>query len=83
LFVTGLYNIDQIETIYITENCQHIFFGANHSFSPSLNLPEDVRQWEQWDNMIMYFFVYKDILCSLDIPLSHAEMFLVRTYGRV
>jgi hypothetical protein len=75
LFVTGLYNIDQIETIYITENCQHIFFGANHSFSPSLNLPEDVRQWEQWDNMIMYF-LHKDILCSLDIPLSHAEMFL-------
>jgi hypothetical protein len=75
LFVTGVQDIETIETYYINYSCEHIFFGANHSFKPSLNLPADVREWDDWEDMIGYF-LKKNILCSLDIPISHAEEFL-------
>jgi len=75
LFVTGVQDIKTIETYYINYSCEHIFFGANHSFKPSLNLPADVREWDDWEDMIEYF-LKKNILCSLDIPISHAEEFL-------
>lgn len=75
LFVTGIQLIDTIEAWYNKENCTHIFFGANHSFKPSLDLPADVGEWDGWETMIAYF-LKKNILCSLDIPISHAEEFL-------
>ena len=75
LFVTGVQPIDVIEWWYTEEKCEHIFFGANHSFKPSLDLPADVSEWDAWESMIGYF-LKKDILCSLDIPISHAEEFL-------
>lgn len=67
LFVVGIQSIDAI-----SENltgCEHIFFGANHSFLP--NIPED---WRAWENMIE-FFLKRDYLCSLDIPMSCVEEF--------
>ena len=67
LFVTGVQPKEEIETHYKNEKCQHIFFGANHSFHP-----EDNLIWQRWETMIDYF-LDQDILCSLDIPLSHAE----------
>jgi hypothetical protein len=67
LFVTG---IQSVESIALNLNgCEHIFFGANHSFNPQT--PTD---WDQWQNMIQ-FFLNKDYLCSLDIPLSAVEEF--------
>jgi len=75
LFVTGIQLIDKIETYYHAHNCSHIFFGANHSFKPSLDLPNDVGEWDGWETMIGHF-LKKNILCSLDIPISHAEEFL-------
>jgi len=67
LFVTG---IQSVESIALNLNgCEHIFFGANHSFNPQT--PTD---WDQWQNMIQ-FFLDKDYLCSLDIPLSAVEEF--------
>jgi hypothetical protein len=76
LFVTGIQPIEAIEK-HLEELgiIEHIFFGANHSFKPSLNLPADVREWDDWEDMIEYF-LKKNILCSLDIPISHAEDFL-------
>lgn len=67
LFVTGLQSIDDIAT-HLT-GCEHIFFGANHSFKPS-----DNYDWSNWENMIRYF-LDKDYLCSLDIPISVVEEF--------
>jgi len=75
LFVTGLQPVEEIEAHYKNEKCQHIFFGSNHSFHPGVNFPEDAGNWDRWDDMIMYF-LKKGILCSLDLPYSHAEALL-------
>jgi len=75
LFVTGVQPVDEIEFWYEKEQCEHIFFGANHSFHPGVNFPKDADDWEEWDDMIMHF-LEKGILCSLDLPYSHAEALL-------
>lgn len=69
LFVTGLQDTDIIEYWLKEEKCSHIFFGANHSYNPTVN-----KDWEAWENMIVYF-LKKEIFCSLDIPLSAVEEF--------
>ena len=67
LFVTGLHSVEEIASHL--QGCDHIFFGANHSFNP--RTPEE---WDAWQDMIQ-FFLDKDYLCSLDIPLSAVEEF--------
>jgi hypothetical protein len=67
LFVTGLHLVEEIASNL--QGCEHIFFGANHSFNPQT--PEE---WDKWQDMIQ-FFLDKDYLCSLDIPLSAVEEF--------
>jgi len=70
LFVTNLQTIDAIELLLAANNTiKHIFFGANHSFNPQT--PEE---WDSWQDMIQ-FFLDKNYLCSLDIPLSAVEEF--------
>jgi hypothetical protein len=69
LFVTGVQPVDDIITHLA--DCDHIFFGANHSFNPAHN---DYEEWKAWENMIDYF-LSKGFLCSLDIPLSAVEEF--------
>jgi hypothetical protein len=69
LFVVG---VQPVETIAINlQGCEHIFFGANHSFNPAFN---DYDGWKAWEDMIE-FFLEKGYLCSLDIPLSAVEEF--------
>ena len=34
LFVTGIQTPHEIQKHYTDNNCEHIFFGANHSFNP-------------------------------------------------
>ena len=75
LFVTGVQPCDVIQNHYDEEQCEHIFFGANHSFNPGVNFPKDADAWDEWEGMIRYF-LDKNILCSLDLPLSHAEALL-------
>jgi len=67
LFVTGIHPVEEIALNL--KGAEHIFFGANHSFNPQT--PEE---WDTWQNMIQ-FFLDKDYLCSLDIPLSAVEEF--------
>jgi hypothetical protein len=69
LFVTGVQPVDAIALNL--QGCEHIFFGANHSFNPSFN---DYDGWKAWEDMIE-FFLEKGYLCSLDIPLSAVEEF--------
>jgi hypothetical protein len=69
LFVTGVQPVDTIAQHL--QGCEHIFFGANHSFNPSFN---DYDGWKAWEDMIE-FFLEKGYLCSLDIPLSAVEEF--------
>ena len=70
LFVTGTQPCDIIQKYYDEEQCEHIFFGANHSFEP-LN----EQEWSSWERMIKAFLTAGK-LCSLDIPISYAEEFL-------
>ncbi len=67
LFVVGVQPVG-----IIAENlqgCSHIFFGANHSYNPRTNVEADL-----WEKMIR-FFLEREYLCSLDIPLSAIESF--------
>jgi hypothetical protein len=70
LFVTGVQEAHEIQEHFDKEQCEHIFFGANHSFNPTND-----EEWELWENMINAFLV-ADKLCSLDIPIKYAEEFL-------
>lgn len=67
LFVVGIQPIEDI--VKHLTGCEHIFFGANHSFNP---ISPD--QWREWEQMIE-FFLEKEYLCSLDIPISCVEEF--------
>ena len=67
LFVTGVHPIEEIALNL--NGAEHIFFGANHSFNP-----QSPEEWDAWQDMIQ-FFLDKDYLCSLDIPLSAVEEF--------
>ena len=75
LFVTDVQTCDEIQEFYDKEQCEHIFFGANHSFKPGVDFPKDADAWDEWEDMIMYF-LDQGILCSLDLPYSHAEALL-------
>jgi hypothetical protein len=71
LFVTGVQNYNEIMEYYTNEQCEHIFFGANHSYNPKTS-----DNFEDWDLMIRAF-TDQDILCSLDIPSTiNLEWFL-------
>jgi hypothetical protein len=67
LFVTGLQPVEAIALNL--QGCEHIFFGANHSYRPRAG-----SLWKQWEDMIM-FFLDKGYLCSLDIPMEEVEEF--------
>jgi hypothetical protein len=67
LFVTGVHPVEEIASNL--QGCEHIFFGANHSFNPRSS-----EEWDAWQDMIR-FFLDKEYLCSLDIPMSAVEEF--------
>tara|TARA_A100001035_G_scaffold226593_1_gene187666 strand:- start:916 stop:1431 length:516 start_codon:yes stop_codon:yes gene_type:complete len=70
LFVAGLQEPHEIQKHFDENQCEHIFFGANHSFHP-----ENDEEWESWENLIKAF-LSAGKLCSLDIPIKYAEDFL-------
>jgi len=70
LFIVGIQSFSDIVHYMEDNSCTHLFFGANHSFNPTSS--DDYLEWE---TMIRYF-LEKDILCSLDIHVSHAADFL-------
>jgi hypothetical protein len=67
LFVTGVQPIEHI--CLNLQGCEHIFFGANHSYNPQTH-----EEHKEWEEMIM-FFLNKDYLCSLDVPINQVEEF--------
>jgi len=75
LFVTGVQSIMEIFEHFAQEECEHIFFCANHSFNPGVNFPDDADAWDKWEDTIMYF-LDKGIPCTLDVPLNHSEALL-------
>jgi hypothetical protein len=67
LFVVGVQSVDSIALNL--QGCEHIFFGANHSFDPKDNL-----DWARWEGMIGHF-LERGYLCSLDIPITAVAEF--------
>ena len=67
LFVNGVQPVEDIALNL--QGCEHIFFGANHSFNP-----QSYEEHKSWENMIL-FFLEKEYLCSLDIPINQVEEF--------
>ena len=67
LFVTGIHSIEEIALNL--QGCEHIFFGANHSFNP-----QTYEEHKAWEEMI-FFFLKKEYVCSLDIPINQVEEF--------
>ncbi len=71
LFVTGIQDYNEIMKHYTDEQCEHIFFGANHSYNPKTS-----DEFEDWD-LAIRAFLQEGILCSLDIPSTiNLEWFL-------
>jgi hypothetical protein len=75
LFVTGVHTVEEVQNALNAHRAlggypiEHIFFGANHSYDPKDNL-----EHQRWESMIQHF-LKKEILCSLDIPMSQVEEF--------
>ncbi len=69
LFVVGIHDVADIEPYVADNSIRHIFFGANHSFNP-----RGYEEHAAWEEMISYF-LERDYLCSLDIPLNQVEEF--------
>ena len=68
LFVIGVQPHDAIALNL--NGSDHIYFGANMSF-PYIDT-NDSKNWSAWEQMIRYF-LDKDYLCTLDIPISCVE----------
>ena len=68
LFVVGLQSIEDIEQ-HLHKDVRHIFFGANHSFTPAT-----VEDWNAWEDTIAHF-LKQDYICSLDLHLDYVEEF--------
>ena len=70
LFVTGIHTVESIKERLA--HIKHIFFGANHSFTPGVNFPQDADNWERWEEMIRPF-LEEGYFVTLDVPLDHSE----------
>jgi len=78
LFVVGLQPVNEIQdwiddfAAYEdqSQHIEHIYFGANQSF-PSLKV-NDGAEWAKWEIMI-YHFLDRDHLCTLDVDVSSVE----------
>lgn len=67
LFVVGIQSTESIALNL--QGCTHIFFGANHSYNP-----QTYDEYVAWEDMIT-FFLEKEYLCSLDIPMNQVAEF--------
>lgn len=69
LFITGVHPVTDIEQAAYGHGIEHYFFGANHSFNP-----KEYEDHKAWEDMIFHF-LKKGRLCSLDIPMEQVEEF--------
>lgn len=69
LFVVGVQPTERILPTAYNNDCEHIYFGANHSF-PGL-MPNDVDSWNPWEQMIKEC-LDNDYWCTLDLDVGCA-----------
>jgi hypothetical protein len=70
LFVVGIQDASVVVNMVKTNNCSHVYFGANQSFpNPETN---DGDTWREWEGMIVEC-LQKGLLCTLDLDVSSVE----------
>ena len=67
LFVVGIHSSDELTAIAIKNNCDHIYIGANHSYTPT-----DYDEVIRWEGMIMDL-LKKEFWITLDIDYNSYE----------
>jgi hypothetical protein len=67
LFVVGIHSSDELTSIAIKNNCDHIYIGANHSYTPT-----DYDEVIRWEGMIMDL-LKKEFWITLDIDYNSYE----------
>lgn len=67
LFVVGVQPLEEIINLYRANNCEHIYIGANHSFT-SDSVSEYI--WPQWQGMVKGLLEL-NILVTLDFDLAY------------
>jgi hypothetical protein len=78
LFVVGVQDVQEIQDWIDdfasyedkSKHIEHIYFGANQSF-PNLAV-NDGAEWAKWEMMI-YHFLEREYLCTLDIDVACTE----------
>lgn len=72
LFVVDVQDPYVIIELARSNNCQHIYFGANQSF-PKLQV-NDAEQWRLWEDMIYVCLDAEDeFWCTLDFDVAQVE----------
>jgi len=70
LFVVGIQPVDEIIDTARKHNLSHIYFGANHSYTPKSTVDHN-----NWDNMI-HACLKQDFWCTLDLDVTYIQEFL-------
>lgn len=70
LFVVGVHDSTKIINLAATNQCSHIYFGANQSF-PKLEI-NDASGWRPWERMISEC-LQANLWCTLDLDVAQAE----------
>jgi len=73
LFVVGLQEVNQILSIANMNNCQAIYFGANHSFAIKKNSD---KEWLPWEKMIKEVLNTSKFWCLFDFDVKYQLSFL-------
>jgi hypothetical protein len=76
LFVIGIQDPARIVGLAQKNNCEHIYFGANQSFTnPDTNNGDE---WRRWETMIGNCLMH-GVWCTLDVDVAAAEGLLEGT----
>ena len=67
LFVVGIHESAELSSTAIKNDCDHIYLGANHSYTPT-----DYEEVIRWEGMIMDL-LKKDFWITLDIDYNSYE----------
>lgn len=69
LFVVGTHAASKLDQLSKENQCEHIYLGANHSFSPDLESYDQIKKWEDMarDLLKLGYWV------TLDVDIKYTE----------
>ncbi|MBX9702319.1 MAG: hypothetical protein K2X74_22975 [Acetobacteraceae bacterium] len=73
LFVVGIKPIEDIITHGYKQQCDHIYLGANQSFTPDEGFGESFFTYAEWERMVSVILSYKRWKVTLDFDVKYAE----------